>query len=68
MDLCAQSVGIKELFFRDFYSLKNKVIFYNVASNFGNINYKTELELKIFLLERENFELRGQLIDKMLII
>ena len=37
-------------------------------SNFGNINYKTELEMKVSLLENENFELRGQLIDKLLII
>ena len=37
-------------------------------SNFGNINYKAELELKVFLLEMENFELGAQLIDKMLII
>ena len=55
----------KRTFFQGFLLLKKQ---YNVASNFGNINYKTELELKIFLLERENFELRGQLIDKMLII
>ena len=34
----------------------------------SNINYKTELELKVSLLEKENFELRDQLIDKMLII
>ena len=33
-------------------------------SNFGNINYKAELELKVSLLEKENFEL----INKMLII
>ena len=37
-------------------------------SNFGNINYIAELELKVFLLEMENFELGAQLIDKMLII
>ena len=37
-------------------------------SNFENINYKTELELKVSLLEKKNFELRGQLIDKLLII
>ena len=37
-------------------------------SNFGNINYKTELEMTGSLLEKENFELRGQLIDKLLII
>ena len=40
----------------------------HVISNFGNINYKTELEMKVSLLEKENFELRGQLIDKLLII
>ena len=37
-------------------------------SNFENINYKTELELKVSLLEEENFELRGQITNKMLII
>ena len=37
-------------------------------SNFGNINYKTELEMKVSLFEKENFELRGQLIAKLLII
>ena len=37
-------------------------------SNFGNINYRTELEMKVSLLEKENFKLRGQLIDKLLII
>ena len=37
-------------------------------SNFGNINYKAELEVKVSLLETENFELRGQLMDKLLII
>ena len=37
-------------------------------SNFGSNNYKTELEVKVSLLEKENFELRGQLIDKLLII
>ena len=37
-------------------------------SNLGNINYKTVLEVKVSLLAKENFELRGQLIDKMLII
>ena len=40
----------------------------HVMPNFGNINYKTELEMKVSLLEKENFELRGQLIDKLLII
>ena len=39
-----------------------------VMSNFGNINYKTKLEVKVSLLEKENFELRGQLIHKLLII
>ena len=53
--------------------LKNKVTSYeqqmdHVMSNFGNINYKTELEMTGSLLEKENFELRGQLIDKLLII
>ena len=37
-------------------------------SNFGNINYKTGLEMKVSLLEKENFELGGQLIDKLPII
>ena len=40
----------------------------HVMSNFGNINYKAELEVKVSLLETENFELRGQLMDKLLII
>ena len=40
----------------------------HVISNFGNINYKTELEMKVSLLEKENFELRSKLIDKLLII
>ena len=40
----------------------------HVMSNFGNINYKTELEMKVSLLEKENFELRVHLIDKLLII
>ena len=31
-------------------------------SNFGNINYKTELEMKVSLFEKENFELRDQLL------
>ena len=39
-----------------------------VMSNFGNINYKTKLEVKVSLLEKDNFDLRGQLIDKLLII
>ena len=38
----------------------------HVMSNFGNINYKAELEVKVSLLETENFELRGQLMDKLL--
>ena len=37
-------------------------------SNFGNINDKTKLEVKVSLLEKDNFDLRGQLIDKLLII
>ena len=37
-------------------------------SNFGNTNYKTELQLKVSLLEMKNFELGDQLIDKMLMI
>ena len=37
-------------------------------SNFGNIDHKTELEMKVSLLEKDNFELGGQLIDKPLII
>ena len=40
----------------------------HVMSNFGNINYKTELEMKVALQEKENFELRAELIDKLLII
>ena len=40
----------------------------HVMSNFGNINYKAELEVKVALLEKEDFELRDQLIDKVLII
>ena len=31
----------------------------NVMSNFGNINYKAELEMKASLLEKENYEVRG---------
>ena len=31
----------------------------NVMSNFGNINYKAELEMEVSLLEKENYELRG---------
>ena len=41
---------------------------YHVMSNFGNISYKTELETKVSLFEKENFELRGQLVDILLII
>ena len=71
--MCAQSVDVKEFLFREICFLKNKVNSYeqkmdHVMSNFGNINYKTELEMKVSLLENENFELRGQLIDKLLII
>ena len=40
----------------------------HVMSNLGNINHKTELEMKVSLLEKENFELGGQLIHKPLII
>ena len=32
-------------------------------SNFGNNNYKTKLHAKISLLEKENFKLRGELIN-----
>ena len=40
----------------------------HVMSNFGDINNKTELEMKVSLLEKENFQLRDQLINKLLII
>ena len=40
----------------------------HVMSDFENNNYKTELEMKVSLLEKENFELRGQITDKLLII
>ena len=40
----------------------------HVMSNFGNNNYKTKLQAKISLLEKENFKLRGELTDKLLII
>ena len=30
----------------------------HIMSNFGNINYKTKLEIKVSLLEKKNFELR----------
>ena len=68
LDLCAQSVDVKEFLFREICFLKNKVKSYeqkmdHVMANFGNINYKTELEMKVSLLEKENFELRGQLIN-----
>ena len=36
--------------------------------NFGNIDYKTELELKVSLLEKEHFEQRDQVIAIILII
>ena len=36
--------------------------------DFGNNNYKTEEKNKVSLLEKENFELRDQLIHKLLII
>ena len=39
----------------------------HVMSNFEN-NYKTELEVKVSLFKKKNFELRGQLTDKLLII
>ena len=73
LDLCAQSVDVKEFLFREICFLKSKVNLYeqkmdHVMFNFGNINNKTELEMKVFLLEKENFELRDQLINKLLII
>ena len=40
----------------------------HVMSNFGNNYNKTEIELKVSLLEKENVELRGQLIYKLLIM
>ena len=39
----------------------------HVISNFENNNYKSELEVKVSLLEKQNFGLRVQLIDKMVI-
>ena len=36
--------------------------------DFGNNNYKTEEKEKVSLLEKETFELRDQLIHKLLII
>ena len=39
----------------------------HVISNFENNNYKSELEVKVSLLEKQNFEIRAQLIDKMVI-
>ena len=73
VDLCAQSVDVKEFLFRKMYSLINKVTSYeqqmdHIMINFGNFTYKTELELNVPLLEKENFEPRGQLIGNMLII
>ena len=69
----AQYVDVNEFLFREICFLKNKVTsceqqMDHVMSNFGNINYKTELEVKVSLLEKENFELRGQLIAKLLLI
>ena len=40
----------------------------HVISNFGNNCNKTEIELKVSLFEKENVELRGQLIYKLLIM
>ena len=40
----------------------------HVMCKFGNINHKTELEVKVSLLEKEYFELRVQLVDQLLII
>ena len=67
------TVDVKEFLFREICFLKNKVTYYeqqmdHVMSNFGNINHKTKLEMKDSLFEKENFELSGQLIDKLLII
>ena len=72
IDLCAQSVNVKEFLFREICLLKNKVTSYeqqmdHVMSNFGTIDYKNQLEVKVSLLKKENFELSGQLIDKLLI-
>ena len=39
-----------------------------VRSNFGNRNFKIELEVKVSLMEKESFQLRRQLFDKLLII
>ena len=39
----------------------------HVISNFENSNCKSELEVKMSLLEKQNFGLRVQLIDKMVI-
>ena len=70
--MCAESVDIKQFLFWECCSLKNKVTSFEQQmdnmSNFGNTNYKTELQLKVSLLEMKNFELGDQLIDKMLII
>ena len=67
------SPNISNILFRETCFLKNKVNSYeqqmdHLLSNFGNINHRTELEMKVSLLEKENLELRGQLIDKLLII
>ena len=40
----------------------------HIMFNFGNIDYKTELELKVSLLEKEHFEQRDQVIAIILII
>ena len=76
--MCAQSVDIDKFFIqvnlllkKQSYLLRTKGGPYNVwnfGKYFGNISYETELELKDPLLEREKHELRGQLIDEMLII
>ena len=58
IDLSAHSVDVNEFLFREISFLKNKQMD-NVMSNFGNINYKAELEMEVSLLEKENYELRG---------
>ena len=40
----------------------------HVMSNFGSIKYEAKLAVKVSLLETENFELRCQLVDKLLMI
>ena len=60
IDLCAQSVYVKEFLFREIYFLKNKVTSYehqmdDVISNLVNKHFKTELEMKVSLLEKEKF-------------